>query len=280
MRSCAFTRRFFRPLQLGFVQLAFLQLAATSALSAQGVVPNIVQDAAPNATVERVSPSTPGHRFWTIAGITFVAAALTDAPVSDAIRGGHGGFAGHLASTVQPLGRAHNVYIGLGASLAAALITRQSAWATATWHIAAGYVAADAVTATLKGAIGRHRPNDYRGPYRFSPSLRAHNGWDSFPSGHATHVFAIAAGIASEVPNRWVAAGVYGIAATVGWSRVHDLAHWPSDVVAGSVIGIAASRSVIAWLDRAHHRSSGSMHTPASQVVLGPDLLAFSIRFR
>lgn len=193
-----------------------------------------------------------GQAYWPIAAVTFGAAVLSDIAVRDAFPGRREGVAGDVAAVVEPLGRARTIYIGLGSSYVGARIAGQRSWADATIHIAAGYVAADAVTSILKGAVGRHRPSDGRGPYRFWPGLKARSDWDSFPSGHATHAFAIAAGIAAESGRPAVAVIAYGAAGLVGLSRIYDRAHWASDVVAGAVIGTAASQTVIFQL---RHRS-------------------------
>jgi membrane-associated phospholipid phosphatase len=59
------------------------------------------------------------------------------------------------------------------------------------------------------------------------------------PSGHAASAFAFAAGVASEAP---VPGGLLiALAALVAYSRVHTGVHYPSDVVAGAVIGAGVS---------------------------------------
>ena len=60
----------------------------------------------------------------------------------------------------------------------------------------------------------------------------------SFPSGHTATGFAFAVGAGQEVP---VLAGpLVGLAALVGWSRVHTGAHHPSDVAVGAALGAGA----------------------------------------
>ena len=69
----------------------------------------------------------------------------------------------------------------------------------------------------------------------------------SFPSGHTAASFAAATVLASFYP---IAAPlVYALATGVGVSRVHLGHHFPSDVVAGAMLGVA-SGSGLAWLLR------------------------------
>ncbi len=63
-----------------------------------------------------------------------------------------------------------------------------------------------------------------------------------FVSGHATVAFACAATLSPYLPGRWRAAG-YGLAATVGLSRVVVGAHLPLDVVGGAALGLTLAYS-------------------------------------
>ncbi|MET9607923.1 phosphatase PAP2 family protein [Streptomyces sp. NPDC006512] len=60
----------------------------------------------------------------------------------------------------------------------------------------------------------------------------------SFPSGHSASAFAFTAGLALESPG-WGAA-LAPVAASVAFSRVYTGVHYPSDVVAGAALGVAA----------------------------------------
>src|SRR6476646_325353 len=70
------------------------------------------------------------------------------------------------------------------------------------------------------------------------PSLVVMPGSFSFPSGHSASAFAFATGVLRE----WPAAGVpvAGLAGAVAYSRVHTGVHFPSDVVVGAGLGVAA----------------------------------------
>ena len=70
----------------------------------------------------------------------------------------------------------------------------------------------------------------------------------SFPSGHAASAFAFASGVAAEAP---VPGGLLTVlAALVAYSRVHTGVHYPSDVVAGAVIGASLSPIAVVAANR------------------------------
>jgi undecaprenyl-diphosphatase len=67
----------------------------------------------------------------------------------------------------------------------------------------------------------------------------------SFPSAHAIAAFALAFGIGALWPRARAAVAVYAV--LIGASRLVLLAHHPSDVVAGALIGIAGAMTVRYW---------------------------------
>ncbi len=67
----------------------------------------------------------------------------------------------------------------------------------------------------------------------------------SFPSGHAASAAAFVTGVGLESPA--AAAVVAPVAAAVGYSRVHIGVHWPSDVVAGALLGAGVALGTHRW---------------------------------
>lgn len=87
----------------------------------------------------------------------------------------------------------------------------------------------------VKAQIERGRP-DAELPEGVVRSTAVTEGL-GFVSGHATVAFACAAVLSPYLPGRWRTAG-YGLAATVGLSRVVVGAHLPLDVVGGAALGL------------------------------------------
>lgn len=70
----------------------------------------------------------------------------------------------------------------------------------------------------------------------------------SFPSGHTISAFSFATGAALEEPR--AAVPLLGLAAAVGASRVHNGAHYPSDVVVGIALGTGVGLASLLVRDR------------------------------
>lgn len=91
----------------------------------------------------------------------------------------------------------------------------------------------------VKVATGRARPD---APVTGWSGPRFDDDRHSFPSGHTAIAFAAAALLASAEP-RW-REEAYAAAALVGVARVVLGRHWPSDVLAGALLGTAIGREL------------------------------------
>ena len=135
---------------------------------------------------------------------------------------------------------------------------------------AAGYVAAVrlielAVETTIKDLVARPRP-------QWSDPVATATGY-SFPSGHAagsaamltTIVVLVARAGTADVLARRVVALTVGLAAlfvaAVVVSRVLLGVHYPSDVLAGALLGTAVALALTPILPAPHHRAAVSMTT-------------------
>jgi undecaprenyl-diphosphatase len=104
---------------------------------------------------------------------------------------------------------------------------------------------ADGISHLLKLAMNRPRP------YVAMPHLHtliARPGSDSFPSSHATTAFAGAVVLSFLLPRLWP---IFAIGAVlVAYSRLYVGVHYPTDVLAGAIVGAAVAGLVIAVMRR------------------------------
>lgn len=96
-------------------------------------------------------------------------------------------------------------------------------------------VASALVNGPLKLLSRRRRPADVL-ELPIAPWVRRPVTY-SFPSGHTASAFAFATGTVLELPRAAVPLAL--LAGAVGYSRVHTRVHYPSDVLAGAVLGAA-----------------------------------------
>lgn len=211
----------------------------------------------------RVEPSA--SRFW-LGGLALTGAAVVlDRGMREIAAHNQSSALDDLARDVDPLGRARYLVPALvGAYLVPRLAGRHRL-SDAVLRIGMGYAVTSGMVSVLKPAIGRHRPDARGDPSRFHPFSTGEE-WHSLPSGHTSHAFAIAAGIADEARNPWVTGVAYGAASLVGIQRIYTSAHWTSDVVASSILAISASTTTVRWL---RHRGAGRLPAPADSAPNG-----------
>ena len=141
----------------------------------------------------------------------------------------------------RPLERALSVYsragehaacwIALGLGGAAAQPERRQAWLRGVRTVVASYLANQAVKFTIR----RRRP-ELDGLPPLSPTISRL----SFPSAHTTTSFAAARAYRGLAPAR----GLYAAAAVFAISRPYLGVHYPSDVLAGALLGTAVGEAL------------------------------------
>jgi undecaprenyl-diphosphatase len=102
------------------------------------------------------------------------------------------------------------------------------------------------VTEILKYLIGRGRPfvGGKANPFNFIP-LEGTGAYTSLPSGHAVTAFALAFAVSALWPRLRVFMFTYAIVILL--TRLVLLAHHPSDVVAGALVGMVGAMAVRYW---------------------------------
>ncbi|MET9961383.1 phosphatase PAP2 family protein [Streptomyces sp. NPDC006326] len=96
-------------------------------------------------------------------------------------------------------------------------------------------------TAQALGGVVKHLGDRRRPPKELIPHDQVEDRPDtsSFPSGHTVAAVGFTASVAAAWPAAAVPCGV--LTAAIALQRVHGGAHYPSDVAAGAVIGLAGS---------------------------------------
>lgn len=98
-----------------------------------------------------------------------------------------------------------------------------------TYDMAVAALVNGAYTAAMKGVFRRERPDG--------------SNKSSFPSGHASNAFTLAA--VAERHYGWkVGVPAYTVAGLIGISRLQQNKHYPTDVVAGATLGYIVGRTV------------------------------------
>jgi undecaprenyl-diphosphatase len=106
--------------------------------------------------------------------------------------------------------------------------------------------AADGFASILKVATNVHRPTN-------THPLLALPHSNSFPSGHTATSFACATVLTAFAPR--AAPAFYVLALAVAYSRLYVGVHFPTDVVAGALLGIATALLLLAATRRRSARA-------------------------
>lgn len=196
------------------------------------------------------APTRWGEAEWldfSIAAAGIGAVMLVDEPVYEEVQRNRTAAIDDMAQVVESFGSYPSFGI-MGAFYAAgSLLEDDKAKRVAMDSFASSLVSAGIITTTMKVVVGRRRPENTGEAYHFRPF----GGDHSFPSGHTTQAFSLASVIAESYDETWVDLTSYGIATLVGLARVEQGAHFPSDVLAGAIIGTVVGKSIVR-----HHQGS------------------------
>ena len=198
------------------------------------------------------SPARWNSRDWLMlggiaAGIGTV--AVFDEQIEHAIRHARSDTATEIFDNIQPLGNEYAIGIIGSFYLAGEIFKDPRAKATALDSISATAIASGLIDNSFKYLVGRARPTDGKGAYNFQPF----SGHDSFASGHTTEAFALASVISEHYESPLIRFTAFGLAGAVGYARLNNNRHWPSDVLAGAAIGTFVGKVVVRFNRK--HRS-------------------------
>jgi undecaprenyl-diphosphatase len=149
--------------------------------------------------------------------------------------------------TVESIGSWREIAVGLSrwgdfwtgtliitvALLLASAALRRPSWRTAALACLLGASMAGMEVNIVRFATGRPRPGTGLPDGLYGPHF--HRDYLSFPSAHTTTAFATASALAVALPPLGVP--LVAGAAGVGWSRISQNCHYPSDVWVGAWVG-------------------------------------------
>ena len=207
------------------------------------------------------SPSRWQEQDWSDMGLAALgiagAVALIDHHVRDEMRR-HAPNDSRFMHEAERFGSEYSLVLLGGFYLAGTLGNDEKALAVAEDGLSALIIAGGIITPAIKIVAGRSRPSENTGVADFRPF----SGGSSFPSGHATRAFALAAVISERYDETWVTWPSYTLASLAGVARsYHDL-HFASDVLAGAIIGTWVGKSV----------ASHNKQLRSGRVVLLPEI--------
>ncbi|MFD8972092.1 MULTISPECIES: phosphatase PAP2 family protein [unclassified Streptomyces] len=178
-------------------------------------------------TAETAEPETLKavlHDLRAVDGAVYAAVAATPTPTLD--------------TALRRLSTAANhSKISFGVAAALALVPGRPRRAALA---GAGAIAVASASANILGKRLVRRPRPDREAARVVVSRQVPMPESaSFPSGHTASAVAFAAAVGVVMPG--VAVPLGALAVAVGYSRVHTGVHYPGDVVAGAVLGVASA---------------------------------------
>jgi membrane-associated phospholipid phosphatase len=191
-------------------------------------------------------------RFVVIAVVVELIAVMFDHQISV--------WATHLPEALRntlaqftPYGESGWILIPTGVLLVVtALLARFTPWKlmrlmlnefTALWAFLFVGIGLPSLISTIVKRLGRPRPMHYAkdGLFGLHPNW-ADWTYQSFPSGHATTAFALAACV-GFISERWFYPALL-FAAAIGLSRITEGVHYPSDVIGGTILGFVGAYAV------------------------------------
>ena len=150
------------------------------------------------------------------------------------------------ANFVRPMGGAGAVGLSLALLGEGLVAHNQTELDSGRDALEASVLTAFLTNLVLKPAFGRVRPNTSGGATEFKPfSSNA-----SFPSGESTEAFSVASVIATRAHGWVIPTIAYTVASLVAFERLDLNAHFPSDVFAGAMLGLAAGKFLVVRHER------------------------------
>jgi len=142
----------------------------------------------------------------------------------------------------------------------AGLIGKDETMCVSALEVGAASAVNLAATYLLKYSVDRSRPFE---TYPNEILKKASGDGGSFPSGHTSSAFATATSLSLNYPKWYIIVPSYVWAGTVGYARMYQGVHYPSDVLAGALLGAGSAwltHKVNKWLQTKKYQTNYGIH--------------------
>lgn len=187
-------------------------------------------------------------RFGFVVGGSIVL-SLGDEQLNEVLKRNHSRAADKFAQIGAQYGEPRTVVILTGGVYAVGLLA-QNEWLRESAVILTGaLLPAGLMQTAAKITAGRARPHLGLGHDAFEP-FRREEAYYSFVSGHTMVAMATSHVFAKRLDNLAAKAGLYGLGALTGMSRLYHEDHWFSDVVLGGALAIMSVNSAAKFVEK------------------------------
>ncbi len=186
--------------------------------------------------------------LWIVLLAALLVGFLVDGPVMEAVRPLRGSDCAQLLNeTVRRPGTGGFQIPALLLVILAGVLFSRRLMRAGGWTLLA-FVLSAAIANIVKVIVHRARPWIDKPPPDAWTGYLHDSGFQSFPSGETATTFAIAAAASAFYPR--LRLPLYLLAVLVAAARVLVNRHYPSDVAAGALVGIAAGHMCLRWASR------------------------------
>lgn len=187
--------------------------------------------------------------WWTAAGVMSTGLIIysQDAQIRESFQSwrspGSNQFSQYVA---EPIGSGLYSLGGSAIALGVGYLTDDVKLQRTSFQAFKAFILTGGATVVLKQLTHRPRPYESDDPYTWLGPYAITGENDAFPSGHTSTAFAVASVFAHSYRDQpWVGVSVYSLASLAGLSRIHDDAHWASDVFFGAALGWYVGRTIV-----------------------------------
>jgi membrane-associated phospholipid phosphatase len=125
-------------------------------------------------------------------------------------------------------------------------------------YIVGAYILSSIVTQGTKHIVNRARPYQ---TYSYITRRAPADDNTSFPSGHTSSAFCTATSLSLYFPKWYVIAPAYLWASSVGYARMYQGVHYPSDIFVGAIVGASSAwlgYKAQKWMDKKHKKTTNT----------------------